>query len=613
MRAPVAEVVREEAPGGAGARDSFPEGAIEGTLTDRFRAIAHRYGDRLAVSDGATSLTYAELAALAGSIGAQTAKAAAGKPGPVGILLANDARYPAAMLGVLITGRAFIPLDADAPAERNRQIAQHAGAAAVISAGPGASAATMFGDIAHIDIERLEATPWPEGAVGPRPEDVAWIIYTSGSTGWPKGVYQNHRNCLHDLRQAANGLSLNSEDRLAVVSSPSLISGARNVLSGLMTGASLHILSPVALQPAGLVREIRRRGITVLRMVPALFRLVVEVLPDGERIESVRLVYFSGDRIEWSDVEAVRRCFPPQASLVIALGSTEASTNYAEWIVDPALGESGPRVPAGRPLPDRAVRLVDDDGEPVADGEIGEFEVRSRFVALGYWNDPELTAQTFRRDPADHLSRNLRTGDLGRKRSDGLFEHLGRKDRQIKLRGHRIEPEEIESTLRRCAGVKDAAIVSRGAALVAYCELKPGISGLLPRHIATMAARTLPRTMTPAAIIILEHLPRLANLKIDRVRLAEIDDEGRDAEPHGFDDPTIREIGSVFETILGVAAATPDDNVASLGGDSIQALEILVALELHFGTTIPPELFQTAPSIRDLAEWLAVEKRKAAG
>jgi len=275
------------------------------------------------------------------------------------------------------------------------------------------------------------------------------------------------------------------------------------------------------------VREARRQGVTILRVVPALYRLLVKALPPGERFDSIRLVYLSGDRVSWKDVEAFRNAFQPSASLVVSLGSTEASTTFAQWRVDPTLPEPGLQVPVGRPLPDRHVDLLDEDGDPTAVGEIGEFVVRSRRVALGYWRDPALTAERFSVDPADPDARTLRTGDLGRLRADGLFDYVGRKDRQIKLHGRRIEPGEIEHALRSAPGVRDAAAIVRrdanGAprALVGYCEFET--AGASPQSVAAVLRQSLPAHMAPSKILEVETLPRLPNMKVDYQRLAELD------------------------------------------------------------------------------------------
>ncbi|MGH6925223.1 MAG: non-ribosomal peptide synthetase [Propylenella sp.] len=594
--------------------EPFPASAIDGSISDRFSEIARRFPTRLAVSDESRDLTYAELEALVASIAAAI-EAAEQRPGPVAILMPNEARYPAAILGVLAAGRACTPLDVENPIQRNRAIVRHAGAVAVVAAGSAMSGALSIAPQNNVvvDIDALKLTARGRPPALPRGDDVAWIIYTSGSTGTPKGVFQNHRNFLHDMRQVTNALRIGSRDRLGVVSPLALISGFRAAMSGILNGASLRILSPKLLQPKGIAQEFEKHGLTIFRGVPHLFRAIVAAR-SGRKLEAVRLVYLSGDRVEWEGIETFRQGFPASSELWVTLGSTEASTGYCQWQIDPSLLEPGLPVPVGRALPERAVALLDESGQPVADGAIGEFVVSSRFVALGYWNDPELTAERFGADLKDPEVRTFRTGDLGRRRPDGLFEFVGRKDHQIKLRGHRIEPNEIERALRGSPGVRDAAIVVRRSdagvprALVAYCELGGDGHGIMPRHLMRAVARALPEFMVPAHLFILEALPRLPKMKIDRIRLAEIDAE-RALRPAGrTGDALLEEVAGIIETVLGVSGATPEDSLASLGGDSLQAVEIMAEIETRFGLAVPGDIFASRRSIRDLASWIAAER-----
>lgn len=592
----------------------FPLTAVNGSVSDLFEEVARRFPSRLAIQDDVCALTYAELGALIDEIASATAAVAAARPGPVAILLRNDARFPAAMLGVLAAGRGYVPLDAEHPIERNRLIAAHASAAAIISAGPlAADANRLFpNQLQVLDLDLLDSAARVTPVARAGPDDLAWIVYTSGSTGSPKGVYQSHRGLLHDILEATSTMLLTCEDRLAQFASPSVITGIRTTFAALLNGSSLHILPPRALTPSGLVREIHARRISVFRSAPVLFRRVVEALGPDERLESLRLVSLAGDRVDWNDVDQFRRACRPEASLEVHVGSTECSTAYLEWFVDETVRRPGAPLPIGRPLPDKAIELVDSCGVPVEGGETGEIAVRSRYVALGYWRDPELTAGTFAADPADPLSRTFRTGDLARRRPDGLFEFFGRADEQVKLHGHRIELGEIESALRGCGPVRDAAVLvrrdERGAprALIAYVELRHGIGGLLPRHLMAILGHRLPPHMAPGQIRIIDELPRLHSLKIDWSRLSDID-AARSVAETSEGGGLIDEVAGIFELVLGREGATPEDNVASLGGDSLQAVNVALELERHFGIPVPPERFAAAQTIRDLSRWIAMQ------
>ena len=594
--------------------EPFPSSALNGSIVDRFEDIARRFATRLAVSDSVRSFTYAELAALVERIANATAAAVADRDGPVAILLASNAFFPAALMGVLAAGRGYVPLDPNVPIARNQSIATQAGAAAVVSAGDpaGAMRALMPSDIPFVDIDALGHVGGPRRR--PAAHDLAYIIYTSGTTGTPKGVYQDHRNVLYHIMLQSHMMHLNHEDRFTLARSPAAIGATRDVFFALLNGSSLHVLPPLELQPAGLLHEIQSRKITIYRSAPTLLRRIAEVLGPDQRLDSVRLVMLVSERVDWGDYDIFRRIFSPEAFLLVTFGSTECP--MARWFVDGSLRATSARFPVGRALPGRTVSVVDEEGNPVTDGEIGEFVVASRDMALGYWRDPEATARAFAVDPADPEVRIFKTGDLGRRRPDGLFEFVGRKDDQIKLRGHRIEPAEIERALAGCDDVGDAAVLVRrndagvARSLAAYVELRPDGRALRPRDLTEMLARQLPGYMVPPTIVVVDKLPRLPNLKVDRVRLAQLD-AARVAQAAGpASDLMVEEVARVFERVIGVTGATPDDNVASLGGDSLQAIRVAVELEARFGVVIPPRIFQTSETIGVLAQWIMSQKTR---
>jgi amino acid adenylation domain-containing protein len=600
--------------------ESFPCSALEGSIIDRFDTTARRFSSRIAVSDCARRLTYADLAILVDRIAAAIAVAVADRPGPVAILLPRDVLFPAAMLGVLAVGRGYVPLDASNPIERNRLIATQSDAAAVVSAGDLARRVrSLFAeDLPVVDIETIGDAVCRNPIPRPSSDDLAYIVYTSGSTGSPKGAYHNHRNLLHDVMQQTNTLHLNEEDRVALVYSPAVIAAIREILMTLLNGASLHILPPQELQPAGLTREIRARGITIVRMVPVLLRRMAEVLGPDQCLDSVRVVGLGSQRVDWSDFDIFRRHFSPGAYLIVGIGATECGGNFCHWFVDDQLRVPGSRLPIGRILPDASVTIAGDDGRPVADGEIGEFVIASRYLALGYWREVELTRCAFTVDSADPKTRIFKTGDMGRMRPDGLLEYIGRNDQQIKLRGHRIEIGEIEFALGECAGVEDAAVVVRRneiglpQSLTAYVELSPGIRGLLPRDLLSMLTKRLPGYMIPATLHVVEELPRLPHLKIDRVRLAELDAARQTELRDRASDRLIDEIACIFERIIEMKGANANDTVASVGGDSMHAVIVAAEIERQYHVVLPTGFIEQRRTIGEIADWIESRSRALA-
>jgi acyl-coenzyme A synthetase/AMP-(fatty) acid ligase/acyl carrier protein len=292
------------------------------------------------------------------------------------------------------------------------------------------------------------------------------------------------------------------------------------------------------------------------------------------------------------------------------LSSTEAGP-FLHTVVDDALRTTTGHPPAGRPALGWKVTIVGDDGEQAPDGKSGEIVVASRFIALGYWYGSDLEIRAFPSDPSDPKARVFESGDRGRRRPDGLIEFVGRNDKQIKLHGHRIEPAEVESALTSLREVSDAAVVVRCSkdgvplSLVAYVVLGPRIRRLLPRHLQSMLTQHLPRYMVPSRIVLLDDLPRLPNFKIDRVRLAQLDaTQTIEARDRG-DDPLIDRIAGIFEAVIGVTDATPEDTVASIGGDSLQEIHIIAELERCYGVSIPDDLIKERPTISSIASWIA--------
>ena len=603
--------------------------ALGVSIVQRFEEMAQRHSDRLAVQDLERRLTYGELAGEARRVAAATAAAVRDRPGPVAVLAPLDASFPIAFLGVLAAGRAAVLLDPEHPAERNKRIAEHAGvAAAVTTETLMASAAELFAsDTPILDLGQCGGQCGGLGAdasgaaapPGPGPDDLAYILYTSGSTGAPKGVAHTHANALNDTLGTTRICEVTVEDSTGLLYA-AVMGSVRNALSALLNGAALHIMPAQRLGAEGLVREIRARGLTLLQTVPTLFRRIADAVPPGEPLDSVRIVRLIGDRSDWSDVELFRRAFRADTRFGIAIGSTECSSTYAGWFVDEALRTECSRPPVGRQMDDVEVAILDDDGEPVADGEVGEVVVSSRYLALGYWREPGLTASAFTTDPADPSVRIFATGDMCRRGPDGLIEFVGRKDQLVKLRGHRLEPAEVEAALRACPGVRDAAVVvrrtpdGRARALAAYVELEPEVKGLLSRHLLAMLSSKLPSFMVPSVIYVEPSLPRLLNYKLDRRSLAALDEQRASDHSTRNADPLLDRVARAFEAVVGCSGATGEDDLLSLGGDSLQAVQVVLEIERRLGVKVPDTVFRDSQDIAQLSAWIGsrADRRRGA-
>jgi amino acid adenylation domain-containing protein len=587
--------------------ERFPPDALAGSVPDRFDAIVRRFPDRLAISDAALELTYRALGDRVGRIAHRLLPTLPPGDAPVGILLGQGARFPVAMLGVLKAGRGYVPLDASFPVERNRLIVSHAGVCAVVTDAEHRAAAAGLVDasVPVVDMDGADA-PGPVTALPTaRAGDLAYVIYTSGSTGTPKGVFQNHANLLHDVMQYCNAIHLSAEDRLSLLYSPSVNGAIRDIYGALLSGASLHVVSPKRVGAEGLHQFLRGRRVTVYHSVPIVFRHLTAQMPPDQVLESVRLVYLAGDRLDRGDLLAFRRHLPPGALLYTGVGSTEVATIYAHWFISHATPLPDGRVPVGRAIPDRRFELLDEADQPVPAGQAGEIEVSGRNIALGYWRDPAATARAFVVDPAEPDVRRHRTGDLGRLDADGMLVHLGRKDHQIKLRGHRIELVEIEAALKAHPGVAEAAVLVRGgeadSVLVAYWVATG--DGTDADALRAFLLERLPTFMVPPLLVQTQALPLLPNFKLDRAALAQHDRAAAAVAslPPRMPD-AVADIAAAFAQVLRRPVG-PDDDFFLLGGDSLGATRVALELEKRLGRRVPEGLLGFAQTPRLVLAW----------
>jgi taurine dioxygenase len=508
--------------------EPFDDGAVERPIVSRFQEIARRYPTRIAIDDGETRLTYAEVWRIACHLARQVERLVpVGRP--VAVVLPNAALFPVGALACLAVGRPYVPIDLDYPAARNAEILREAGAAAAITQ-PGLPAASaliptslpvIYVDAAEALAAADEPPPDFADATGP-----AVILFTSGSTGRPKGICNDQRTLLR-IAHYTNACHLNAEDRLILLHSPNTIAGVWQTFAALLSGATLYVSGGLRrLGIGGLLQVMRDKRITVYYSVPAVLRSLLSSADAKAAFASLRIVRLSGDTTFESDLALCRSVLPPACHILVTFGSTEVLTVF-QWFARPGMGD-GLRLPSGFPLPGFAFALVGPDGAPVPPGEVGELVVRGRQLALGLWQDGRLVPGLFESDPADPDVRILRTGDLLRLRPDGMAEACGRNDRQIKIRGLRVDPGEVEAALRRCDGVADAAVIVRNqnsmdSALVGFVVPRPGAPQLASKDLRQAVSTWLPAAKCPAIIHVIEEIPRLPSFKPDMAALAGLD------------------------------------------------------------------------------------------
>lgn len=602
-----AELVAATQPHLTGSFLPFPRVALDASIPLRFQEQVRRHGDRPAFRGEGHASTYRDFGAAVDRL----ARVLLERRGPAWepvALLGHGAGIVTAMLAVLRAGKAYVPLDPDHPRERLDLIVGHCGPSLLLTdAGHVSLARSLAGGAEVVTLEEADAvSPRADLAAAPSGDTVAAIIYTSGSTGRPKGVVQTQRSILHRVLVATNHYLLGPDDHLSLLQSPSFSASLRPVFTALLNGAVLCHFDVRARGLAPVPRWLEREGITVHMSSTTVFRHVTEAVTDPALLRHIRLVYLGGEPVTRAEVERFRSLCRDDGVLVNSLASNEAGT-ICEYAVTKATGVTEERVPVGFPVDDKEIFLLDEGGAPTAPGGVGEIVVRSRYLSPGYWREPELTARVFAPDPAGGGLGLYRTGDMGRMRSDGCFEQIGRKDFQAKIRGQRVQPEEVEAALRDHPGVRDAAVAprDRGAGdtrLVGYVvPSAPG--GLAPGEVREFLRRRLPAHMVPTTFVVLEALPRTPNGKVDRLALPE-PDFTRTGSAAGYVAPSTPlevRLAGIWREVLGVDRVGTNDHFLDLGGNSLIAMQVVSRVQGALQVPVSPRALLEAPTVADMA------------
>ncbi|GIF45979.1 amino acid adenylation domain-containing protein [Asanoa ferruginea] len=494
------------------------------SLVDAFEEVARRHPERTALSDGQRKLSYADLARASSHVAAAIAAHGVGRAGYVGILVDRTVTTPVAILGVLKSGAAYVPLDPTYPAERLSYLVADSAVKLVVGRRSEVVSCGLTG-LAVVDPDDLDARTGPTAAISG--DDPAYVIYTSGSTGQPKGCVVSHGNVLALLDSTLPLFDLSPADRWAIFHSHSFDFSVWELWGALLTGAAAACVPlEVARSPEDFLAFLDAEQISVLNQVPSAFRGLVRAQHgDLPPPASLRYVIFGGERV---DVAAVRdfiaRHSQIHPTMVNMYGITEI-TVHATFKELRATDLHDEQVsPIGRELPHLRIQIRSESGQPLPDGEIGEMWIAGSGVASGYLNRPELTQERF---PEVDGERYYRSGDLGRRRPDGELEYLGRNDEQVKLRGFRIELAEIDAVLRSHDDVRDAAVAvvdraSVGQVIAAFVVARPGTQPAdLLKSVRRHAAAKLPAHMVPSRYRLVDALPLTASGKLDRNRLSD--------------------------------------------------------------------------------------------
>lgn len=482
--------------------------------------VAIKYPTKIALDDGKLRLNYSQFIdrvyGLAAHLMSTTEPAAV-----VASLVPNSVVAPIIIMACALSGRVLVPIDATHPIERQEAIYAESGARALLLAkDEPVNDRFIAAKIPRLTVDPLVESGAGRSAHGYDPDAPLFVSFTSGSTGRPKGIVSGGKYGGSALRHFIDMFHLNPSDVLLGLASLST-GGARDAFAALGAGATIRLLDMRSHGFSEVLRVLNDDKISVLSFVPSALRAILSVDGAEQAFHHLRILDLHGERILASDIELFRKKLPEKCHISITMGSIEAGAVFS-WFVRDEKIERGV-VPVGYVMPGRRVALLDDEGGPVADGDVGELFARGA-MAMGAWKGGSIVSGPFLTDRDDRRSSIYPMGDLMRRRTDGLFEYVGRKDRKVKIHGHWADLGEVEASLRTIDGVADAVVISRGGEsaeerLCAFIVMEQGRTAPTLSAVRLAVTKETSEHMAPAMLRVLDAIPRLANFKPDLVRL----------------------------------------------------------------------------------------------
>jgi amino acid adenylation domain-containing protein len=572
-----------------------------GSVPEQISELRVNYPHSIALSDGDRRLSYEELNSKADQFASYLARIGIASGGTVAICMERSFEWIVAALAIMRAGAAYVPLDSAWPDERLRFAVNDSGATVLV-------ARTALLD--RLQVKARGIDPWRDAAaIADAPvsefsptdaENLAYVIYTSGSTGVPKGVEITHANLSHLIRWHQDTFHVTEHDRASHLMGLGFDAAVLEIWAHLCAGATLCLADDAVRSSPELIQHWMARERVTIGVVPALIGERLMTMAWSETT-ALRLLIVGGDALHHG----------PSAQLPFEVvnhyGPTEC-TVVSTWAVLKPGAEGAP--PIGFPLAGARVYFLDEQSEPVPEGEVGEIYVGGSVVGRGYRNLPELTERSFLRDPFSEVAgaRMYRTGDRGRRRPDGEIEFRGRLDRQTKIRGQRVELDEIGSVLTQHPSIGFATAVTTVSEagenqVVAYVLLKEQVPIPNAHELKRHVLRSLPKDMVPGAFVRLQALPVSPNGKLDLTMLPQ-PAEANILEPMAArmaNAPIHDKLVAMVRDLLENDTVQPEDNFFLVGGHSLLGMQLVMGLRSAFGVDLTLQELLEEPTVRHLA------------
>jgi amino acid adenylation domain-containing protein len=591
------------------------------TVPARFAAAARRTPEATALVWRGGEMTYAELDARTAALAARLRALGAGPETVVGVFADWSPELAVAMLAVMRAGAVFLPLDPTLPSERVAWLLRDAEVRAVVTTDALRPRLPDGGRPVALVDAYASPEPVPAGwAVEVDPDSAAYVIYTSGSTGTPKGVVVPHGALAAHVDGTVRRVGLTAADRVLGIAAPSFDPIVEELFIALTIGASAALRDAEQWTPAELAEHAVALGATVGHLITPYWHPLVRDAASAAAVKrALRLAIVGGDVMSPGALRAWD-ALPGDAVVINSYGPTETVVIAVGNRLAPGAADGDPaRIPIGLPLPGRELRVLDAALRPVPPGVPGELYIGGYAIGRGYLRRPALTAAAFVPDPfsATPGARTYRTGDRVRWLPDGSLDFLGRLDGQVKVRGARIEPGEVEAALRALPAVADCAVAARPDAtgaprLAAWVVSRVG--ALDPAAVRAELGARLPAFMVPSAVVVMDALPRTATGKVDRRALPDPDFSGADArehEPPATPDEAL--LAGVWAEVLGTERVGAGDDFFELGGHSLLATQAVSRIRALFGVELPLRALFEAPVLRAQARRIAAQRAAGGG